>query len=314
MIENFIDGRIVLNTDSGGLNLMKSTNIDFRAEQVQYLAKDFSEMGLIRENIPSLGIVEKAIAVINGKTYKYDFPRQKDSETVSDYMKRTQEDFQFYSKDSMRYMTPYEGEYTKYHYYKISYNPEDRNIVVKLENLRYNKEYQKFVNKGGKDVVIGFYGRGNKILEQLKQINAKIIELDSGINPTNHSFPEAHNKYIAVKQHDLHKIKLIFKDNGKLDDLQRQLEKQILVREKEYGKSERTGHEIQHDIDSNMSKVRLLDRKIHYLKENDPEHPQLERYVSEKGVYMQHVSKHVDELGRYLDRSPAPDRGIEYDR
>ncbi|MNW32248.1 Adenosine monophosphate-protein transferase VbhT [compost metagenome] len=84
-----------------------------------------------------------------------------------------------------------------------------------------------------------------------------------------------------------------------------------LGREKEQDKPERTGREIQQDIDSSMFKVRLLDRKIHYLLENDPQHPQLQRYVNEKDAYMGSVSKHVDELGRYLDQSPSPDRGME---
>lgn len=104
----------------------------------------------------------------------------------------------------------------------------------------------------------------------------------------------------AAKTDRLDELKQLFKDHTVQ-----------LGKEKEHAKPARTGIEIQQDIDSNMDKVRLLDRKIHYLKEHDPKHPQLERYVNEKEAYMQHVSNHVDELGRYLDRSPSPDRGME---
>jgi fido (protein-threonine AMPylation protein) len=60
----------------------------------------------------------------------------------------------------------------------------------------------------------------------------------------------------AAKTDRLDELKQLFKDYTV-----------PLERKKEREKSGQTGREIQHDIDGAMDKVRLLDRKIHYLKD-----------------------------------------------
>ncbi|MNW32246.1 hypothetical protein D3C74_91860 [compost metagenome] len=73
----------------------------------------------------------------------------------------------------------------------------------------------------------------------------------------------------------------------------------------------RDGREIQHDIDKTWDKVRLLDRKIAYLKDNNAEHPLYARYQNEKSEMMERVSEHVTEMNQHIAKSPAVDRNID---